>query len=96
MTVTKKQLANYLLDTLGLPGRDSKSLVEVFFDTIRRTLASGEEVKLANFGNFEIKDKRARPGRNPKNGTPFEIKARRVVTYHPSPNLRKQCNGVDE
>ncbi|MHB1493942.1 MAG: integration host factor subunit alpha [Acidithiobacillus sp.] len=96
MTVTKKQLADHLLDTLGLAGRDSKSLVEAFFDTIRQTLASGEEVKLANFGNFEIKDKRARPGRNPKNGTPFKIKARRVVTYHPSPNLRKQCNGVNE
>lgn len=96
MTVTKKQLADHLLDTLGLPGRDSKSLVEVFFDTIRQTLVSGAEVKLANFGNFEIKDKRARPGRNPKNGEPFEIKARRVVTYHPSSDLRKQCNGVDE
>jgi integration host factor subunit alpha len=88
MTVTKKQLADHLLDTLGLPGRDSKSLVEVFFDSIRQTLASGEEVKLSSFGAFEIKEKRARPGRNPKNGQPFEISARRVVTFHASPKLK--------
>ena len=93
MTVTKKQLADHLLDTLGLPGRDSKSLVEVFFDTIRQTLASGEDVKLSSFGVFEIKEKRARPGRNPKNGQPFEISARRVVTFHASPTLKEECNG---
>ena len=93
MTVTKKELTDHLLDTLGLAGKDSKSLVEVFFDTIRPTLASGEEVKLANFGNFEIKEKRARPGRNPKNGQPVEISARRVVTFHASARLKKECNG---
>jgi integration host factor subunit alpha len=93
MTVTKKQLADHILDTLGLAGRDSKSLVEVFFDTILQILASGEEVKLSNFGAFEIKEKRARPGRNPKNGQPVEIAARRVVTFHASPKLKEECNG---
>jgi len=53
---------------------------------------TGEEVKLANFGNFEIKEKRARPGRNPKNGQPFEISARRVVTFHASPKLKQESN----
>ena len=92
MTVTKIGLANHLLDTIGIPQKDCKQLVEAFFDTIRETLASGERVKLSGFGNFTLHDKRERHGRNPRNGVPFKIKARRVVTYSASSKLRAQCN----
>ncbi|WP_436395116.1 integration host factor subunit alpha [Acidithiobacillus ferriphilus] len=92
MTVTKKELMDHLADTTGLKARECKQLVESFFNTIRETLASGEEVQLSGFGRFNILDKRSRPGRNPKNGKPFEIKARRVVTFTASHSFRLQCN----
>lgn len=92
MTVTKKDLTAHVADTTGLKARESKQLVEGFFDTIRETLASGEEVQLSGFGRFNILDKRARPGRNPKNGKFFEIEARRVVTFTASLTLKHQCN----
>ena len=92
MTVTKEELTHILMDELGLSQRDCKQLVEAFFDTMRETLASGEELKLSNFGNFTLREKSARPGRNPRNGVPFEIKARRVVTFHASPKLRVKGN----
>lgn len=80
------------MGTMGFTGKESKQIVESFFNTIRETLVSGEEVKLSGFGQFNVRDKRARPGRNPRNGTPFEIAARRVVTYTPSLILRERCN----
>ncbi|MHB1642349.1 MAG: integration host factor subunit alpha [Acidithiobacillus sp.] len=92
MTVTKKEIVDHMVDTMGLTRTESKRIVESFFNTIRETLASGEEVKLSGFGRFNILDKRARPGRNPRNGSPFEIAARRVVTYTPSLILRGRCN----
>jgi integration host factor subunit alpha len=58
------------------------------------TLAAGEDVKLSGFGNFTMHEKRARPGRNPKTGEPFEIRARRVVTFHASPILKDRCKDV--
>ena len=96
MTVTKLDLTRHLSDTVGLTARDCKAVVESFFDTIRSTLASGEDVKLSGFGNFTLRDKRARPGRNPRNGEPFEIAARRVVTFRASPLLKGRCTGVPE
>ena len=92
MTVTKLDVVRRIMDTTGLTGKESKQVVELFFRTIRETLASGEDVKLSCFGNFRTREKVARPGRNPKDGTPFEIKARRVVTYSPGPTLRRLCN----
>lgn len=92
MTVTKKEIVEHVVGTVGFTGKESKQIVESFFSTIRETLASGDEVKLAGFGRFNILDKRARPGRNVINGTPFEIVARRVVTYTSSRLLRGQCN----
>ena len=88
MTITKQDVTHHLSDTMGLTVRECKALVETFFDTIRATLASGEDVKLSGFGNFTLHEKRARPGRNPKNGEPFEIRARRVVTFHASRKVR--------
>ncbi len=92
MTVTKEELTHILMDQLGLKQMDCKLLVEAFFITLRETLASGEEVKLSGFGSFKLREKSARPGRNPRTGAPHEVTARRVVTFHASPNLRAKCN----
>ena len=88
-TVTKKDLTDHLVDTMGLSGKESKALVELFFNTMRSTLAAGEAVKLAGFGNFTLHDKRARPGRNPRTGEMVSITARRVVTFRASPLLKE-------
>jgi len=92
MTVTKQELTDHLYDAIGLPRAEAKALVEAFFDGIRETLARGEEVKLSGFGNFTLRDKKARPGRNPKTGISTEISARRVVTFYPSHILKAHCN----
>ncbi|MBU2839452.1 integration host factor subunit alpha [Acidithiobacillus thiooxidans] len=91
MTVTKLELATEVAYATGLTVRDAKHLVEAFFDTIRSTLASGEEVKLSGFGNISIREKTSRPGRNPKTGEPREITARRVVTWRSGQTLRGRC-----
>ncbi len=96
MTITKQDLTDNLVDHLGLTRRDSKALVESFFDQIRVTLAKGEEVKLSGFGNFTVRDKRPRPGRNPKTGEPIPITARRVVTFHASQKLKAACLGLSQ
>jgi integration host factor subunit alpha len=93
MTVTKNDLVTEVVDATGLTTADSKKIVNCLFDTMRATLASGEEVKLSGFGNFTLRDKRPRPGRNPKTGDPVEISARRVVTYRCSHLLREKCGG---
>ncbi|HIA77252.1 MAG TPA: integration host factor subunit alpha, partial [Gammaproteobacteria bacterium] len=68
MTVTKADLANTLFEQLGLNKREAKEFVELFFETIRESLENGESVKLSGFGSFSVRDKRSRPGRNPKTG----------------------------
>ncbi|WP_436396354.1 integration host factor subunit alpha [Acidithiobacillus ferriphilus] len=93
MTVTKQDLTDRLYETLGLSKVEAKIIVDLFFDTIRKTLARGEEVKLSGFGNFTLRDKRPRPGRNPKTGVATEISARRVVTFHASQILKDHCLG---
>jgi integration host factor subunit alpha len=92
MTVTKQDLTSHLVDSSVLNHQESKKLVECFFDTVRRTLASGEEVKLSGFGQFVIRDKRARPGRNPKTGVPVEICARRVVNFRASALMKDKLS----
>ena len=93
MTVTKLDLTRHLSDAVGLSATDSKLVVEAIFDTIRTTLASGEDVKLSGFGNFVLLHKNARPGRNPTNMDQVEISARRVVTYRSSQIVREKANG---
>ena len=93
MTITKLDLTRHLSDTVGLSTKECAALVDTLFDTIRSTLASGEDVKLSGFGNFTLRDKRARPGRNPKSGEPVDISARRVVTFRASPLLKGRCAG---
>ncbi|MCR2831927.1 integration host factor subunit alpha [Acidithiobacillus ferrooxidans] len=91
MTITKKKLADNLADHIGLTYRESKALVESFFNQIRNTLAAGEEVKLSGFGKFTIREKNPRPGRNPRTAEMIPIAARRVVTFRASPLLKEAC-----
>jgi integration host factor subunit alpha len=88
LTLTKSELADMLFEQVGLNKREAKDMVESFFDEIRSALESGDSVKLSGFGNFMLRDKPQRPGRNPKTGEEIPITARRVVTFHPSQKLK--------
>lgn len=87
-TLTKAELAEMLFEQVGLNKREAKDMVETFFDEIRNALERGELVKLSGFGNFQLRDKPQRPGRNPKTGEEIPITARRVVTFHASQKLK--------
>lgn len=89
-TLTKAELAEILFEHVGLNKREAKDMVEAFFETIRDALESGDSVKLSGFGNFMLREKSQRPGRNPKTGEPIPIAARRVVTFHASQKLKAQ------
>ncbi len=86
--LTKAQMADRLFDELGLNKREAKEIVELFFDEVRQTLESNDHVKLSGFGNFELREKSERPGRNPKTGQEIPITARRVVTFRPGQKLK--------
>lgn len=88
MALTKADMAESLFEELGLNKREARELVEIFFEDLRTALASGEQVKLSGFGNFELRDKNQRPGRNPKTGKEIPITARRVVTFRPGQKLK--------
>ena len=92
-TLTKAELAELLFDKLGLNKRESKDMVEAFFDIIHGTLVRGDDVKLSGFGNFHIRRKAPRPGRNPRTGESIPIAARNVVTFHASHKLKGQVQG---
>jgi integration host factor subunit alpha len=86
--LTKADLADILFDELGLNKREAKEVVELFFEEIRQALESNQQVKLSGFGNFDLRDKSERPGRNPKTGEEIPISARRVVTFKPGQKLK--------
>ncbi len=86
--LTKAEMADVLFDQVGLNKRESKEMVDAFFDELRACLVRGEMVKLSGFGNFQLRDKPSRPGRNPKTGESIPISARRVVTFHASQKLK--------
>ncbi len=88
MTLTKAELSDLLFEKVGLNKREAKDLVESFVEEIRAALERGESVKLSGFGNFQVRDKPQRPGRNPKTGEEIPISARRVVTFHASQKLK--------
>ncbi|MCG3145745.1 MAG: Integration host factor subunit alpha [Gammaproteobacteria bacterium] len=88
MALTKADMAEKLFDELGLNKREAKELVELFFEEIRAALENGQHVKLSGFGNFDLRDKNQRPGRNPKTGEEIPISARRVVTFRPGQKLK--------
>ncbi len=88
MALTKADMAENLFEELGLNKREAKELVEIFFEEVRVALEQGHEVKLSGFGNFILRDKNQRPGRNPKTGEEIPISARRVVTFRPGQKLK--------
>ena len=88
MTLTKADLADLLFEKVGLNKREAKDMVESFFEEVRIALENGDGVKLSGFGNFQLRDKPQRPGRNPKTGEEIPITARRVVTFHASQKLK--------
>ena len=92
-TLTKADLAELLFERLGLNKRESKDMVEAFFELVHNTLVSGQDVKLSGFGNFNIRRKAPRPGRNPRTGESIPIKARNVVTFHASHKLKAVVQG---
>ena len=87
--LTKSEMVDQLCDELEMSRRDAKDLVDLFFDEISNCLISGHAVKISGFGNFELKDKSARPGRNPRTGEEVSISARRVVTFRAGQKFRK-------
>lgn len=86
--LTKAGMAEQLFDELGLNKREAKEIVESFFEEIRQALEAGQQVKISGFGNFDLRDKNERPGRNPKTGEEIPISARRVVTFRPGQKLK--------
>ena len=88
MALTKAEMAEALFQDMGLNKREARELVEMFFEELRTALANGEQVKLSGFGNFDLRDKNRRPGRNPKTGEEIPITARRVVTFRPGQKLK--------
>ena len=88
MSLTKADIANRLFEEVGLNKREAKEFVDSYFEAIKIALESGENVKLSGFGNFQLRDKNPRPGRNPKTGEEIPITARRVVTFRPGQKLR--------
>lgn len=92
MALTKADMTEYLYEALGFNKREAKELVEMFFEEIRQSLESGDQVKLSGFGNFELRDKGERPGRNPKTGEEIPISARRVVTFRPGQKLKSRVD----
>ena len=88
MALTKADMAEKLFEDLGLNKREAKELVELFFEEIRAALENGRQVKLSGFGNFDLREKNQRPGRNPKTGEEIPISARRVVTFRSGQKLK--------
>lgn len=95
MALTKSELADALFFQLGLNKREAKEFVDKVFEEVKGALEAGQAVKLSGFGNFELRDKNQRPGRNPKTGEEIPISARRVVTFRPGQKLRAQVEGGD-
>ncbi len=93
-TLTKAELSDLLFEKVGLNKREAKDMVETFFEEIRIQLEQGASVKLSGFGNFQLRDKPQRPGRNPKTGEEIPISARRVVTFHPSQKLKSMVENT--
>ena len=95
MTITKNSLVNLLHDEVGLNKREAKEFIETFFEVIKLELENGNDVKISGFGNFNLRDKVARPGRNPKTGEDVIISERRVVTFKSGLKLRSKLEAYD-
>ena len=93
MTLTKAELADLLYEQVGLNKREAKDMVEAFFEEVRTALEAGDSVKLSGFGNFELRKKSERPGRNPKTGEKVEVGSKYVPHFKPGKELKDR---VDE
>ena len=93
MTLTKSDIVEDLNNQIGLNKREARELVEIYFDELKEALSNGKQVKLSGFGNFDLRDKKERPGRNPKTGESIPISARRVVTFKPGQKLKNKVEG---
>ncbi len=93
MALAKADMAKSLFNELGLNKREALELVDLFFQELEACLADGEQTRLSGFGNFDLRDKAARPGRNPKTGENVPIPARRVVTFRPGQKLKARVEG---
>jgi len=96
MSLTKADIADRLFNEVGLNKREAKEFVDAYFEIIREALENGENVKLSGFGNFQLREKNQRPGRNPKTGEEIPITARRVVTFRPGQKLRARVEAYVE
>ncbi len=94
MTLTKIEIVEHLVEQLSLDKNIAKELVEQFFEEIRVALENGNDVKLSGFGNFQLREKSSRPGRNPKTGEEIPVSARRVVSFKPSQKLKDRIEKV--
>ena len=94
--LTKAELAEQLFSELNLNKREAKEIIELFFAEVESALEKGDEVKLSGFGNFGLRNKRQRPGRNPKTGEEIPISARRVVTFHAGQKLKERVEEFKE
>ena len=94
MTLTKSDIVEDLNNEIGLNKREAKELVDMLFDDIKNLLSEGHEVTLSGFGNFQVRNKSARPGRNPRTGEDIEISARRVVTFKSGQKLKESVKAL--
>ena len=94
MALTKAEMAEYLFDKLDFSKKEAKEMVELFFEELRSSLEHGEQIKLSGFGNFDLRDKAERPGRNPKTGEDIPISARRVVTFRAGQKLKARVEQI--
>lgn len=95
MTITKDSLVEMIHNEIGLNKREAKELIESFFEQIKKSLEEGNDIKLSGFGNFNLRDKAPRPGRNPKTGEEVTISSRRVVTFKSGLKLKSKLEGYD-
>ena len=95
MALTKAEMAEALFNQLGLNKREARELVDLFFEEVRAALSGGEQVKLSGFGNFDLRDKNQRPGRNPKTGEKVEVPPKKIPFFKPSKELKDFVNTSD-
>lgn len=93
MAMTKADIVESLYEKMGFSKKQASELVELVFETMKTTLSEGQKIKISGFGNFVVREKRSRVGRNPQTGESIEISARRVLTFRPSQVLRAEVNG---
>ncbi len=93
MSLTKRDMVESLFNEIGLSKKEGRELVDLFYEELKACLKLGEPIRLGGFGNFDLRDKNARPGRNPKTGEEIPIPARRVVTFRPGNKLRARVQG---